>query len=274
MKTKIFKTAIFSLISLSSLFSQKAGTLVMVVSSTNPTCNRYFDGSISITPSGGVAPYTYIWSTGDTTQSISNLLAGNYSVSVIDANNQTAAAFITLIDPVPVTIQATQINVTAYGLSNGSIDVIDVLNAVGSYTYTWSSQTGTGFNPSTLDQSNMPANGYKLIVTDENGCQGIQYFNITQPLPTLNPINLPKPGKVGNLTTAQAVYPNPSNGDITVDFKLDIDEYRIVNSNTGEVISSGNPEGERLNISNIPSGVYIIYSQKGNEIFTDRITVL
>ena len=274
MKTKIFKTIIFSLMTLTSVFAQKAGTLSIAVSMTEPTCNRGNNGSITITPMGGVAPYTYIWSNGDTTQTISNLYAGNYSVSVIDANNQTSAGFITLTEPSPIIIQATSTNVTTYNGTNGSIDIIDVLNAVGTYTYTWASQTGTGFNPSTLDQTNLVANGYKLIVTDENGCEGIQYFTITQPLPTLNPINLPKPGKFGNNPSAISVFPNPSNGDITVDFKSDVDEYRLVNVNTGSEVLTGKSNGEKLNVNNLPTGTYIMYIQNGDETQLERITIL
>jgi len=274
MKTKIFNTILFSLMTLTSVFAQKAGSLSMSVSMTNPTCNRYYDGTITVNPIGGVSPYTYIWSNGDTTQTISNLLAGNYSVSVIDANNQTSAAFITLTDPAPIQIQSVSTNVTSYLGSDGSIDIIDVLNTVGSYTFTWVSQNGSPINPTSLDQTNLKSDNYKIIVTDQNGCSGIAYYQITQPFPTLNPINLPKPGKFGNNPSAISIFPNPSNGNITVDFKSNVDEYRLVNVNTGSEVLTGKPNGEKLNVNNLPTGTYILYIQNGDETQLERITIL
>ena len=53
---------------------------------TNGTCNNNNEGSASVSASGGTAPYTYLWSTGATTVSISNLTAGSYSVTVTDVN--------------------------------------------------------------------------------------------------------------------------------------------------------------------------------------------
>ena len=51
------------------------------------SCNGYTDGSINITTNGGSSPYTYLWSNGIATQSISNIPAGTYTLSVSDANN-------------------------------------------------------------------------------------------------------------------------------------------------------------------------------------------
>ena len=62
---------------------------VATCSSTNGDCNNGNSASASVSASGGTAPYTYLWSTGATTMSISNLTAGSYSVTVTDANGCT-----------------------------------------------------------------------------------------------------------------------------------------------------------------------------------------
>jgi hypothetical protein len=253
---KLLSTILLTILTLTNVYSQKAGNLSMSVSMTNPSCNRYSNGEISVSPFGGTAPYTYIWSTGDTTQIVSNLLAGNYSVSVTDANNQTTAAFVTLIDPAPIQIQAVSTNVTTYGGNNGTIDVIDIINAVGTYDYTWYSQTGNGFNPLTLDQTNLSANEYKLVITDENGCQGIQYFTITHPFPTLNPTNLPKPGKFGNNPSAIDVYPNPSQGSVRI--KTDVISDVVILNMNGQIERTFKSTGHEIFTENLKPGIYFV----------------
>lgn len=58
------------------------GTFVV----TDETCDELNDGEINLSVSGGTAPYTYFWSTGDTTQDIEDLNAGSYTVIITDAN--------------------------------------------------------------------------------------------------------------------------------------------------------------------------------------------
>jgi hypothetical protein len=55
-------------------------------SSVNSTCNTCPDGSAEVSPGGGTAPYSYLWSNGGTTSSITNLLPGTYNVTITDAN--------------------------------------------------------------------------------------------------------------------------------------------------------------------------------------------
>ena len=76
------------------------------ISKQNPSCIGLSDGSASAIVSGGTSPYTYSWSTGAPTNSISNLSAGNYSVTISDAANCTITANFT-IEHAPV------VNITA-----------------------------------------------------------------------------------------------------------------------------------------------------------------
>ena len=65
-------------------------------SSVDGDCNNNNEASASVSASGGTAPYTYLWSTGATTMSISNLTAGSYSVTVTDANGCTDDCSVTV----------------------------------------------------------------------------------------------------------------------------------------------------------------------------------
>lgn len=53
---------------------------------TSSTCSNCPDGTASVSPTGGTAPYSYLWSDGSTTNSITNALPGTYNVTITDAN--------------------------------------------------------------------------------------------------------------------------------------------------------------------------------------------
>lgn len=141
----------------------------------NISCNGGNDGSIGLTITGGIEPYEVLWSTGETTQSISNLIAGNYSVRVIDANTDTVNAQIDLTEPEQISIALERVtNVQCNAESNGSIE-INVTNGVSGYIFLWS-------NGSTIeDQTNLIGGNYTVTVTDLNNCTSSLSQIITQP---------------------------------------------------------------------------------------------
>lgn len=76
--------------------SSSTGVLVSVTNVTNETCAGFANGSISISVTGGSAPYAYTWSNGSVTQNQNNLSAGTYTVTVTDSNGATATTSATV----------------------------------------------------------------------------------------------------------------------------------------------------------------------------------
>ena len=88
------------------------------------TCNGFSDGSISLTPTGGVSPYTYLWSNGATTASINNLSAGSYDVIVTDATGCTATLNNIIINEASNLVYVLNTNdVTCFGSSDGNASI-------------------------------------------------------------------------------------------------------------------------------------------------------
>src|SRR5690606_39382556 len=100
------------------------------------------NGSISVTASGGTEPYTYLWSNGATTQSITELAAGSYTVTVTDANGCTAEGTYTVgTEEVTITIAETVVDATRVA-ETGSISVT-ASGGTEPYTYLWSNGATT-----------------------------------------------------------------------------------------------------------------------------------
>ncbi|MCB0401386.1 MAG: gliding motility-associated C-terminal domain-containing protein [Flavobacteriales bacterium] len=150
--------------------------LTTISTPTSPTCNGVCDGSITTTPNGGVAPYSYLWSNGDTSQTTSSTLcAGTYNVIVIDANNCTAYDTITLT-PAPMLNDSTVVNGPTCGLCDGSATSTPT-GGVGPFDFTWTDplnplpplQTDLGVASSTI--VGLCAGTYDLEITDlGTGC--------------------------------------------------------------------------------------------------------
>ncbi|WP_321370377.1 Ig-like domain-containing protein [uncultured Draconibacterium sp.] len=159
---------------------------VIVADSVNVLCYGDSTGSIDIEVTGGVEPYSYLWSNGETTQDISGLPAGIYTVTVTDALADTlgCSANLTVTIEQPEELEITLVSITdvlIIGESTGSIEVT-VSGGTPGYTYAWTNEAGDTVSI-TEDLFNQPAGDYALIVTDDNDCQATFTATITEPIP-------------------------------------------------------------------------------------------
>lgn len=154
--------------------SEPAAVLALSASNQNVSCNGGNDGFINVTVSGGTAPYSYVWSNGATTQDLNNLTAGNYSLTLTDANGCTQTASYTISEPNALTINLSQTNVSCFGEDNGAIDAT-VSGGTAPYTYNWSN------GDNTEDLNNLVAGNYTLNLVDANGCTSTASVTITEP---------------------------------------------------------------------------------------------
>lgn len=129
---------------------------------TNPACGSA-TGSIGITPSQGLMPYTFSWSTGAVTTDINNLVPGTYTVSVTDDNGcSTEQSFDIVTGTTAPVVSISKIN-TICGDSTGSLSAM-VANGQPPYAFNWSNGSTATF------QNELPSGIYELVVTDANGC--------------------------------------------------------------------------------------------------------
>lgn len=152
-------------------------SFVISTNVVNETCTGMADGSVSITIAGGVSPFSINWSNGQNGTSINNLSAGNYSVTITDANNCTETASVTLSANPPPTASITTVDASCFGFSDGQITAV-ISNGTAPYTYAWYPSTIAGNVPVA---SSLSAGTYTLTVTDINTCQSVSQITITEP---------------------------------------------------------------------------------------------
>ncbi|MCB0430280.1 MAG: gliding motility-associated C-terminal domain-containing protein [Flavobacteriales bacterium] len=140
----------------------------------NNVCSGDAAGSIDLTVSGATPSYTYVWSNGRTTQDISGLTAGTYTVTITDNNSCTEIVTETITEPTVLSLTATPYNVLCFGGSTGSVN-LTVSGGTPGYTYTWSN------GRTTEDISGLPIGTYTVTVTDNNGCSDVTSAYVSQP---------------------------------------------------------------------------------------------
>ncbi len=146
--------------------------LTVAMTGTTASCN----GSATATAAGGTTPYTYLWSNGATTSSISNVPAGTYTVTVKDANNCTVPGSFTITGNSPINPVATVVNVNCFGGATGTITVTSA-GGVAPRAY---NLNGSAFQANNVF-NNLPAGTYVVGVKDANGCSDFVTKTITQP---------------------------------------------------------------------------------------------
>src|SRR5690554_3567671 len=152
--------------------------LLLDLQYSNVSCNGQTDGWASVNPSGGVGPYSVLWSTNDTTDTISNLIAGTYTVTITDANDCEITEDFDIIEPDVLTASVSaQNDVTVSGGNDGSA-TITATGGTAPYTYSWSPSGGTSDTATGLT-----AGTYTVDITDDSGCTTDVTVVITEPMP-------------------------------------------------------------------------------------------
>lgn len=172
------------------------------VTGTNPTCAGN-DGTADLTVNGGVAPYTFAWSSGSTQEDPTNLVVGNNTVTITDANGCTATESITLNNPPGFSASATGTDPTCYGGNDGAAD-LTVNGGTAPFNYAWSSGS------TQEDPTNLIAGVNTVTITDGQGCTATASVTLSQPTEVL-------PNAYGNYVSAQGAcdgggFANPNGG--------------------------------------------------------------
>jgi len=159
-------------------YTIESASEINLIAEVTPEMCGDAEGFINLVVSGGKAPYTFLWSSGETTSNIDELALGDYTVTVTDDNNCTKQMTYSITNLIGNCIPDCDIAITNSELSdeicgnqNGEIS-LTVFTSFSPYSVTWS-------NNENSDQiSSLSAGSYTALVTDAEGCNLTQTFTI------------------------------------------------------------------------------------------------
>lgn len=230
------------------------------ISSTVSPCVGQSNGSATVTASGGVPPYTYIWSNGQTGATADNLVAGNHFVTVTGNNGCSGNSTATLVD-VPVFHIDLSTNVESSGQTCQSSAVPQ--SGISPFTYYWSNgqttQTASGLPSGQL---------FSVTVTDASGCISSQSGSC-MPVST---------NEIEGIEF-YSVKPNPANSYLSIQIRLRQPEnlrIRFFNSIGQQLYESSfnsTDIDEVIDLNQYPTGCYFIQFTTRNGSKSEIITI-
>jgi len=163
------------------MFTVSTGGNGIVISQTalrNVSCFASANGSVTVAPTTGVAPYSYIWSDGQNADSAYNLPPGAYTVSVTDVNGCSGTATYNITQPLALVVSASVQNMTCGANLAGAITAAST-GGTPAYTYNWTeASNGATFTGNNI--TNLSPDTYVVTVSDVNGCEDSAAYTITQ----------------------------------------------------------------------------------------------
>ena len=212
-----------------------------VTNVVNVLCIGSADGSIDITVSGGVTPFTYTWSNSETTEDISGLFAGVYDVTVTDSNSCQSSTSITVTEPAIILVNETITNISCSTGLLGSIE-LTVSGGVSPYQFAWSNGATTSFI------SDLSVGAFSYTVTDANLCTSTNFVNIiSEPYAKITGV-------------AQSTFGFIGAGDAIVYL------YNANDPGFNYVSQSDIAQNGTFELTNIPDGEYYLYVKLNNHL--------
>ncbi|MBP6696716.1 MAG: gliding motility-associated C-terminal domain-containing protein [Flavobacteriales bacterium] len=149
---------------------------------TNETCLGPCDGTATVSPTGGVGGFSFLWQpqpgTGQGTAQAGGLCPGNWSVLIADSLGCDTTVTFTVLPFAPILPNATITDVLCNSACNGTI-ILAPTGGFGNYTYLWAPQPPIG--QGTEEVSGLCAGGWTVTITDGIGCDTTVTFTIVEP---------------------------------------------------------------------------------------------
>ncbi|MFM9948318.1 MAG: gliding motility-associated C-terminal domain-containing protein, partial [Saprospiraceae bacterium] len=187
-----------------------AGFSVSITNVVPVVCNGETTGGATATVSGGGEPWDYTWSNGVTDSMLTNVAAGNYSVTIENAGGCTDIASVTINEPEVLLLDCSQdMPVSQPGSSDGQ-GRIGISGGTANYTINYTGPSSGVLNnvlPGFTLIPGLPAGTYSVTVTDENGCTQTCGFTINAANCNLS---------IDNITVSQVSCFGGSDGALTV----------------------------------------------------------
>lgn len=186
-----------------TLSSASVPLTVTQIAKTNVTCFGGSNGTAAVSASGGSGcTYTYVWSNGQNTQTVSGLTAGTYTVTAT-CGASSGTTTVTITQPATaLTLSTTGSTISCAGANNGTVSAI-ASGGGSSYTYLWSNnQTGSML-------TNLTAGTYTVTATDNNGCTQSKQAVVSNPI---NSVTAFTSSTAATCATAGTATVNAANG--------------------------------------------------------------
>lgn len=204
--------------------------LELSLTPVNVSCPNGGDGSIESEVLGGTPPYQYAWSNGQSTEDISNLTIGTYTLTLTDANDCEIQQSVTLTEPDEMDVSFTTNQPSCFEGNDGSITAQVLSGGIAPFQFTWDANANNQVGETA---SNLEAGAYIVTVEDANGC----------------------------IQTASTTMGQPAG--------LSIDNIQVTNltcfeSNDGSVNVSSTGGTGQVNFEIVQNGVVIASNQNGS----------
>ena len=264
-------------------FNLNAQNINVKAIAQSPLCHGAATGSISLILDGGTAPFTFLWSTGETTSSISSLVAGTYTVTVDDNAGLITSTSIKISEPDQLSLSGFVVNVTTPGGNDGQIN-LTVGGGTHDYFYAWDN------GATSEDIGGLVAGDYSVVVTDGFGCTASLTKTVSEmpqlPYGGIGNTHLNNNGGNGNRslnapngTTNNnmniGLYPNPASNFLSVKLKGEGEsQISVINTNGQTVLAQKfSSETPMVDVSNLPNGNYIVSVKTATETTSKNIVI-
>jgi gliding motility-associated-like protein len=151
------------------------GNISATITATSEiTCPGEQSGILLANSSDGISPLGYLWSNNATSQSITQLPAGSYSVSITDSWGCLGSDYHVLAEPDGISVEADIMDVSCNGGNDGAIS-LQITGGSPPYAVLWSNDAITS------SISNLEAGNYYMIITDSQHCEYSGLFTVNEP---------------------------------------------------------------------------------------------